>query len=167
MKPSHRIYFVDTSYLLEFYAVPDYSDTLAVPEVRRRFKQAWDAKDRLIVPLGCLLEYGNHVADIKNESNRMKWAKLLHQHVSEALDKTKRSRPFILTDAPELDASELLVRTWSERHVKAPRGLVDAATAEKAAQFKRDHAFGNPVHIWTRDRRLKGVEPDHEPDPFV
>lgn len=167
MKSKHRIYFVDTSYLLELYAVPGFSDAHAVVEVRRRFKQAWKARDRLFVPLGVLLEYGNHVADIKNLAHRIRWAEALHRLVSEVLDTTRISRPFILTEAPELAEAEALVRTWAEKHVRAPRGLVDAATAEKAAAFKRTHALGNPVHIWTRDRRLKGVEPDPEPDPFI
>lgn len=167
MRSSHRIYFVDTSYLLELYAVPGFSDVRAVEEVRKRFARAWKAKDRLFVPLGCLLEYGNHVADIKNDDHRAKWAHSLHEIVTEVLDTKRKSRPFILTEAPELSEAEALVRTWKDKHVRAPRGLVDAATAEKAAAFKRTHAFGNPVHIWTRDRRLKGVEPDPEPDPFI
>jgi hypothetical protein len=160
VNPNHRIYFVDTSYLDELYAVPNFSDAQGVPEVRKRFERAWKAKDRLFVPLGCLLEYGNHVAKIKSDHDRARWAKHLHEVVVQVLDPTKQTRPFVLTEAPALDDTELLVRIWCNKHV-------DAATAEKAAAFKRERAFGNPVHIWTRDRRLKVVEPDPEPDPFV
>jgi hypothetical protein len=168
VKPtSHRIYFVDTSYLDELYAVPGFSDVQAIPQVRKRFELAWKAKDRLFVPLGVLLEFGNHIAKIRNDHDRAKWARHLHEVVVAALDPTKQSRPFVLTEAPALDDTELLVRLWRDKHVNAPRELVDAATAEKAAAFKRERAMGNPVHIWTRDQRLKRVEPDHEPDAFV
>lgn len=114
-----------------------------------------------------LLELGNHIADIKNPSDRNKWATTLHEVIEEVLDDAKLTRQFTLVEAPKLANVEPLVRAWRDRHVVAPRGLVDAATAEKAALFKRDRSLGNPVHIWTRDRRLKGVEPDPEPDPFI
>jgi hypothetical protein len=167
VNPRHRIYFVDTSYLLELYKVPDCFDETAALQVRKRFEGAWRRGDRLFVPIGCLLEYGNHVANIKNQQLRENWARLLHKVVVDVLDPKKPSRPFTLTEAPEIDGVELLVRNWCDKHVSAPRGLVDAAIAEKAAAFKRERSFGNPVHIWTRDRRLKGVEPDPEPNPFV
>lgn len=53
------------------------------------------------------------------------------------------------------------------RHLPATRGLVDAATIEEAKRFKSERAVGRPVHIWTLHRRLKGAEPDPEPDPFI
>jgi len=165
--PAHRVYFVDTSYLLELYAVPGFSDPAATTAVRTRFAGAWTRGDRLFVPLGCLLEFGNHIADIKNPSDRVKWAKQLHDLVVEALDTGTKLRRFALVEAPPLNDIQLLVADWRKNHVTVPRGLVDAATVEKARRFKRERAVGNPVHIWTRDRRLKGVEPDPEPDPFI
>ena len=163
----HRIYFVDTSYLLELYAVPGCFDPHAKEIVRSRFAEAWRRADRLFVPLGCLLEFGNHIADLRSPSDREKWAKLLHDRVVEALDPAAKQRQFAVVEAPLLTDLSLLVSDWRAKHVAAPRGLVDAATVEKARSEKRQRALGNPVHIWTRDRRLKGVEPDPEPDPFV
>lgn len=122
MKPTHRIYVVDTSYLLELYRVPGWCDADAIPEIRKRFKRAWKQGDRLFLPLGCLLEYGNHVADIKDAHDRAKWAQLLHELVVEILDDTKQSCPFTLTEAPEIKSVELLVRNWRNKHVAAPRG---------------------------------------------
>lgn len=165
--PGHRCYFVDTSYLLELYAVPGFSDPAAVAAVRARFAAAWSRGDRLFVPLGCLLELGNHIANVHNVPQRKKWAGVLVEQVREAMDDRAKQRPFVLVDAPPMTAVLDLVRQWSEKHVASPRGLVDAATAIEAARFKRERAMGAPVHIWTRDRLLKGVEPDAEPDAFV
>ncbi len=167
MTQPHRVYFVDTSYLLELYAVPGFSDALAKEPVRSRFNGAWNRGDRIFLPLGCLLELGNHIANINNLADREKWAGFLQDLVTEALDPLAKQRRFVLVEAPSLEELQVLVASWKTRHVTAPRGLVDAATAEKARAFKRERAVGNPVHIWTRDRKLKGVEPDPEPDPFV
>lgn len=167
MSPQHRIYFVDTSYLVELYAVPGFFDQAASDAIRARFVAAWSRGDRLFVPLGCILEFGNHVANVKNPSDRLKWSKRLHELVCESLDPTAKQRPFTLVAAPHIDEVALLVADWHSKHVAAPRGLVDAAIAEKARNFKRERAVGAPVHIWTRDRRLKLVEPDPEPNPFV
>lgn len=165
--PDHRCYFVDTSYLTELYAVPGFSDPAAVTAIRARFTTAWSRGDRLFVPLGCLLELGNHITNVHNAPQRKKWAGVLVEQVRQAMDDRAKQRPFTLVDAPPMSAVLDLVRQWSEKHVAAPRGLVDSATAIEAARFKRDRAMGAPVHIWTRDRLLKGVEPDPEPDAFV
>lgn len=167
MTQSHRIYFVDTSYLLELYAVPGFNDPQAKDVIRAKFKDAWTRSDRLLVPLGCLLEFGNHIAALKSPGERDKWAGQLHELVDEALEPGRKLRRFVIVEAPPLDDLCRLVKDWCTSHVTAPRGLVDAATAERAKAFKRDRAMGNPVHIWTRDRKLKGVEPDAEPNPFV
>ena len=167
MSSGHRIYFVDTSYLLELYRVPGYFDERATGPIRSRFATAWRRDDRLFVTLGCLLEYGNHIADLRNPSDRDRWAKLLEERVAEALDPQVRQRQFVVLEAPPLAELLRLVADWRSRHVTAPRGLVDAATVEKASWFKRERALGRPVHIWTLDRKLKGAEPDPEPDPFV
>ncbi|MDO9018301.1 MAG: hypothetical protein Q8S73_20740 [Deltaproteobacteria bacterium] len=165
--PDHRCYFVDTSYLTELYRVPGFSDPAASAVIRARFGAAWARGDRLFVPLGCLLELGNHIANIHNAPQRKKWAGVVVEQVRLAMDERASQRPFVLVDAPPMSAVLDLVRQWSERHVAAPRGLVDSATAIEAARFKRDRSMGAPVHLWTRDRLLKVVEPDPEPDPFV
>ena len=41
MTSSHRVYFVDTSYLLELYVVPGYSDPGKAAAVRERRKGDW------------------------------------------------------------------------------------------------------------------------------
>ncbi len=162
-----RCYFVDASYLLELYAVPLFSDPEAIAAVRRRFGAAWKRGDRLLVPLGCLLELGNHIADIKNEPQRARWSGLLLDDVRDAVSDRARLRKFALVQAPPLERVLGLVEAWTTSHVREARGLVDTATAVAAREHKRERALGMPVHIWTRDRRPKGVEPDPEPDPFL
>jgi len=58
------IFVIDTSYLLELFEVPKSSDPQAVTEVRKRYAEAVEGSARLFVPLPCLLELANHIADV-------------------------------------------------------------------------------------------------------
>ena len=98
-------------------------------QVRARFEDAWRRRHRLFVPLGCLLEFGNHIADLKNPSDRDKWALLLQEVVVEALDPRAKERRFAIVDAPLLENLPSLVEeahpairgvaVSDERHLKS------------------------------------------------
>jgi hypothetical protein len=165
---TQRCYFVDTSYLLEHYRVPGRHDLQASVIVRGKFKNAWDVGDTLFLPAVCVLELGNLIAELKKLDERRRHAALLRDDVVRSLS-NDRIRPFTVLEAPSLQDLPALLASWVGGHVDAPRGLVDAALAERAREHKRRHTSSLPVlvHIWTRDRQLKGIEPDPEPDPFV
>lgn len=167
MSPSHRVFFVDTSYLLELYRVPGFHDGAASAVIREKFRAARERGDRRFVPLGCLFETGNHIAGLNTEAHRAKWANVLLKDVVAATDDALGDRPFVLVPAPALHEVRALIASWADRHCSHARGLVDTAIAEAATTFKKTRAMGAPVHIWTRDRALKGLEPDAEADAFV
>lgn len=165
---TQNAYFIDTSYLLEFYGIPGRSQQHAISEIRGRFQAAWEAEHLLFLPAVCVLELGNTIAQLTNPADRQRFAVLLEDDVKTALSASKM-RKFTVLEAPELPLLPTLLDSWRKNHVHAPRGLVDAALADRAAAFKkqRSEIIAVRVHIWTRDRKLKAVEPDAEEGAFV
>lgn len=167
---SQRACVLDTSYLLELYGVPGFSDVAAKVEIRSRFAAANREGVIFFVPLPCLLELANHVADCRGGALREKLLRLLADDV-----RTSRSGkgPWTVTPA-DLDVLDQLVDSLPDELARTGRkqrgfGLTDAYTAHEAARLKqreRDRGTGRCIHIWTRDRALKAREPDPEGNPF-
>ena len=158
-------YVFDTSYLIELANCGRDSDPKAHKRVRKMFAKAEAAKARFVVPLPCLFELGDHIADVDHEKRRHELADWLLKTVTASLE---RSRPFIITPTgtPGEVLPALLLR-FQGKTVQKQIGLVDTFTAVEAERLKQkygdDHAR---VHIWTNDRALKGLEPDREANPF-
>ena len=64
------IYVVDTNYLLELFSVPKSSSETAIIEVKKRFKNAAENGALFMVPLPCIFELGNHIADVDDGNIR-------------------------------------------------------------------------------------------------
>jgi hypothetical protein len=159
------IYVIDTSYLLELFACGRDSNQQASDEVRRRFKNANAAGGRFFVPLPCLFELGDHIADVRHDERRKELADKLVSTVKTCLESRK---PWTITPAgsPETVLPKLLER-FAPAATKQRIGLVDTFTWEEADRLRQDHAkFKARVHIWTNDQNLKGLEPDPEPNKF-
>jgi hypothetical protein len=67
---SRSILVIDTSYLLELFRVPGHSEEKVICEIRTRYEQAIKDKAMLFVPLPCIFELGNHIADVRDETRR-------------------------------------------------------------------------------------------------
>lgn len=160
-------YFVDTSYLCELYAIPGRSEPLAIDAVRGKFQAAWTRGEMLFLPVVCILETGNHIAQVNNAEKQGRLARVLTSDVAQALDNRSPMRRFTVVDAPLQGELTRLIQDWCRGHVPCGRGLVDAAVATKAMAFKGRVRSLHSVHIWSRDRSLKQLEPDAEPDPFI
>jgi hypothetical protein len=164
------LYVVDTSYLTELFGVPGFSDQESTREVRRRFEEAFRRDYRLFVPIPCLLELADHISDVPDGNRRRQLANKLLESVALSMVKGK---PWNVTPAGALDdflrqfrqAFEAFARRYvSQRGL----GLTDAFSAQEAKRLKAKFAGLNyRVHIWTKDRGLKRLEPDDEEDPFV
>jgi hypothetical protein len=156
------IYVVDTSYLLEYANCDDFCVPTAVKEVRRRFKKESARGARFFVPLPCIFELGNHIADVKHNARRAVLAAWLVETVSASL---AGDGPFHITPAGK--PSEIfpeLMKRFEGLAAKRSVGLVDSFTITEAERLK---ARKLKVHIWTNDRALKDHEPDREPDPYL
>ena len=162
---SIAVYVLDTSYLIELFACGRHSNPVASTAVRRLFKDANSRGGRFFVPLPCLFELGDHIADVGHDELRAKLARGLVETVKGCL---RQNKPWTITPTglPE-DILPDLVDRFSSLASKQRIGLVDTFTASEATRLK--NKFQNlkaRVHIWTNDRTLKGMEPDKESNPY-
>jgi len=158
-------YVVDTSYLIELVNCGRHADAKASPQVRKLFAQANRAGARFVVPLPCLFELGDHIADVRHADRRQQLADSLAKTVAASLE---TERPWIITPTgdPKTILPELL-QIFRGQGVKKQIGLVDLFAVSEANRLKADHRERKAkVHIWTNDRALKGREPDQEANPF-
>jgi hypothetical protein len=162
-----RVYIVDTSYLLEVYAVPGFSAGQAVEEVRKRFESATREGSRLFVPTGCLFELCNHVADVRDGKTRSRLARKIADDVDASL--SEHHFPWRIAPVDAHRELRLQIRRFAKEYVVQRIGLTDTQVVEVAASQKRRYGrgLGYFVHIWTRDKTLKALEPDPEPRAFV
>lgn len=163
---SSTIYVVDTSYLLELFECEGFCHPKAVIEVRKRFQREASRGARFFVPLPCIFELGNHIADVKHNTKRTKLAQLLLNTVKGSLEKRV---PWCITPTgkPEEILPELMDRFV---HLAGKRkvGLVDTFTLTEAERLKVRHSGAkSKVHVWTNDSALKDHEPDTEADAFL
>lgn len=165
-----HLYVVDTSYLTELFGVPGFSDQESTREVRRRFEEAFSRDYRLFVPIPCLLELADHISDLQDENRRRQLANELLKSVKLSMDKGK---PWNVIPAGALEDFLRQFRqafeAFARRHVsRRGLGLTDSFSAQEARRLKTKYAGLNyRVHIWTKDRGLKRLEPDQEEDPFI
>jgi hypothetical protein len=163
---SVAVYVLDTSYLVELFGCGRDSNPAACTKVRFRFKDANNRGGRFFVPLPCLFELGDHIADVKHEELRTRLAAQLAETVSGCLSQNK---PWTITPTG-LPGEVLpnLLKLYSRLASKQQIGLVDAFTVSEARRLKvRFQGYKARVHIWTNDRSLKGMEPDGEPNPCL
>ncbi|RKZ43236.1 MAG: hypothetical protein DRR16_28655 [Candidatus Parabeggiatoa sp. nov. 3] len=168
---SRSILVIDTSYLLELFRVPGHSEEKAIREIRIRHEQAIKDKAMLFVPLPCIFELGNHIADVRDETRRKALAHFLVQTIQTCVE---RSTPWTITP-PEIVIEDLpkLLAHFANQSVIQCRdgkcmGLVDTSTVHEAQRLKDARkSLGYKVHIWTKDKRLKENEPDPEDNPFL
>lgn len=80
------VYVLDTSYLIELFECGRDSNPEARSRIRKRLQNANTAGGRFFVPLPCLFELGDHIADVRHEESRAKIAKSLLVTVKTSLE---------------------------------------------------------------------------------
>jgi len=161
-----RIYVVDTSYLLELYDVPGASSDECVARIKSLFGKGVQDGCSFFVTIGCILEVGNHIADVRSGRQRRKLAIRLKDDVTGSVNE---GRPWVVLPPQGLEELVSLLDVFPDRFAGPLRlGLVDAQVIEEARRLKGKHgSLGAVVHIWTKDSTLKGHEPDHEKDAYL
>lgn len=160
------VYVIDTSYLLELYAVPRCSTQKAIDEIRRRFDDAVRQNARLYVTVPSLYELANHIADVSNGNARRLLAKELRDDILSSLEE---GVPWTIIPSQELSALKKLIASFVDNHVLACIGLSDSTLIDEAARLKHTtyHRSAWRVHVWTKDKKLKAREPDNEPHAYL
>jgi hypothetical protein len=163
---SPTLYILDTSYLLEICGCGRDSNPEARKIVLERLKKATAQGGRFFVPLPCLFELGDHIADVRNNDLRERLAIWLKSTVTGCL---VNSKPWIITPTEKpSDVLPQLLEAYVPLTIERKVGLVDVFAAEEAKRLKaRFKDIKSRVHIWTNDQQLKLLEPDKEVDPYL
>ena len=156
-------YVVDTSYLTELFSVPGFSDEAAGKEVWMRFHAAIEKGYNRYVPLPCLFELSNHIADERNGNKRRELAQKLYKNIGESLG---ANGLWITTPAVSLEDFLPLYKTFADEFAQQGVGLIDSFIIQEARILKKKYPEFK-VHIWTKDKALKTHEPDSEENAFV
>jgi predicted nucleic acid-binding protein len=162
-------YVIDTSYLDEYYQIDKYSKKQNYPEIKKLFKEAARNESRLYVPVPVIFEIANHIAHVRG-SQRYELVERFRKDIEKSC--SVHSSPFIIVPCKEFESIQLLINNliqFSRKYVQQGLGLTDTAVYLQAKQLSEDkkNVFNLPVHIWTKDRSLKALEPDREENPFM
>ena len=158
-----RIFVLDTSYLLELYSVPGFSDRTF--SARLREKMAGLAGARFHVPIGCLYKFCDHISDVSDGNRRYD---LAHRIATDVGSSIEHARPWLISPSQGLNELAGFIRAFASDPTRHMVGLTNSDVIEVANVLKRKYGSSTDyrVHIWTKNTQLKAHEPDREPEPL-
>ena len=142
-----RVYVIDTSYLLELFAVPGHSTKEARDEIRSRIAAAAKSGARLYVTVPSIYELANHISQVPNGNIRLSLAEQIRDTVLSSLD---QGTPWTIIPSQQPDIFKNLIGTFVKNHVLQQIGLSDSTLIDEARRLK-DTTYRGPswrVHIW-------------------
>lgn len=161
-----RVYVIDTSYLLEIFAVPGHSTKEPKDKIKIRIAAAAKSDARLYVTVPSIYELANHISHVSNGNTRRSLAERVRDTVLSSLD---TGTPWTIIPSQQPDTFKKLIVSFVNNHVIQGIDLSDSTLIDEARRLK-DTTYRGPgwrVHIWTKDTNLKALEPDNEPDAYL
>ncbi|MBD8597329.1 hypothetical protein [Pseudomonas sp. CFBP 8772] len=161
-----KIILLDTSFMLELFAVPLDSTPERHHAAVALFESAIENSYDIYCTLGVLYEIANHIVDIKNIKVQSQIAEQFKGMVELAW---AENIPF--TVIPNSSSAEVLAqfaalpeicRKYNES-LRQRLSLIDCTIVEVAQKLRsnyRDRERRWPAHIWTSHGELKALEPD-------
>ena len=155
-----KILILDTSILLNVLDVPGFNQDRET--VLQEFEDYINEKAIFLVPLGVILETGNHIAQLANGNRRRKFAKKFQVETRKALEGELPWTPVPLPDTNQLGS-------WLDEFpgsAKGGVGLVDLSIIKAWEVACRKHPLSR-VCIWSLDKHLQGYDqvPDSNSKP--
>jgi hypothetical protein len=155
------VYVIDTSWLLEFYEVPNHCTKIRLEKVKEKFKIAVKNKSTFILPLAVIFEYCNHIAQINTGNLRKKYATDFWSHMQMS---RKDTVPYLILPAADLPEIDVDVERFAATYAIQGIGLVDIQVERIAKEWAEKPGY--IVHIWSFYGLLKALEPNIEPNPI-
>ena len=159
------VYVIDTGYLLELFSVPGASSATAIKEIKRRYEKAIKNNSRFYVPFPCICEVGNRITRIGNGRVQRKLALNLCETVKSSFD---NGVPWIITPFKLSPSIDVVCKAYAKSYAVQSIGLTDTVVIEEAKRLKKKYSgLRFKVHIWTKDKEVKALEPEHERNCFL
>lgn len=124
-----RIFVIDTSYLLELYSVPGFSDRTFSTRLRERM--AGLAGARFHVPTGCLYKFCDHISDGNRRHH------LAHRIATYVESSIGRARPWLISPSKGLNELADFIRAFASDPTRHVVGLTNSDVIEVANVLKR------------------------------
>lgn len=161
-----RVFVVETSYLCELYRVPGFSSQDFSELLRDKWSQEYEKGGRFRVPVGCLYQLCDHIADVPNGSRRRELAVMVATDVESSV---ASAIPWLIAPSYGVDQLASFVHAFASNAGHLKLGLTNSQVVEIARRLKRKYGRAGDyrVHIWTRNQNLKAYEPDDELDPLT
>ena len=159
-----RVFVVETSYLCELYGLPGFSDQAFAERLQRR--RAREDGARFHVPLSCLYQLCDHIADVPDGNRRRRLSFTVATDVRSSL---REGIPWAISFPGGKHELPDVVSAFAANPGLLRLGLTNFDVVRVATDLKRKYGSskGYRVHIWTKVQALKAYEPDSEPDPLV
>ena len=152
-----EIVIVDTTILLNFLNVPGRNEKREA--VLTEFEQCTEEGAILLVPLGAILETGNHIARLRSGDQRWKYAKAFRDKiVNKALEDNEP--PWDLVPLPDREQLKSWLNGFPDSVTNSSSSLVDLSIIKEWEAACQRHPLSR-VRIWSLDDHLKGYK--HEP----
>lgn len=160
-----KVFVVETSYLCELYRVPNFSDPKFSASLRTRWDGEREAGASFRVPVGCVYQLCDHIADVPDGGRRRKLAVRVATDVRSSVENWM---PWLIIPSDGVTELARFVHRFASDDGHRELGLTNSQIVEIAKGLKRKYGSVGSyrVHIWTRNETLKAYEPDPEPSPL-
>lgn len=154
------IVLLDTSVYLNILSIPGYSQSR--DEVLQEFGQRIEDGDHFLLPLACVWETGNHIADLSDGRQRRGFGQKLVDDVTNAFE---GNLPYRATHFPEReeflkwlgDFPDVVMRNKSEEKLREGVSLADHSLIKEWERNCELHPLRR-VCIWSLDSDLQGYD---------
>ena len=145
------VVIVDTSVFLNVLNIPGFNqDHEAVLD---RFRELVEEEANFLLPMGTVLETGNHIADIPDGRQRRRYAIAFTDQTRRAL---RKEAPWTLTPLPDTTQLRDLLDGFPDLAMTG-LGMVDSSIIKAWKHACALHR-GRRVLIWALDDRLTGYD---------
>lgn len=160
-----RVFVVETSYLCELYGVPNFSDPNFSASLRTKWDGEREAGTSFRVPVGCVYQLCDHIADVPDGGRRRKLAGRVATDVTSS---AQHGIPWLIIPSDGVTELASFVHRFASDDGHRELGLTNSQIVAIANDLKRKYGGVGDyrVHIWTRNGALKAYEPDREPNPL-
>lgn len=150
--------FLDTGVLDELLTIPSYYNEERSKQIKIEFNQRIKKGEKLIIPFAAMIEIGNHIAQIKNNTNERKRCAA---QFAEFLDKSRNNKaPWILcTDGLTDDQIGFISDHFGEIGADMQIGTGDISIVYQYDKF-RERVLGTAegVEIWSLAHHILNLQ---------
>jgi len=155
------VHIIDSSVYLVILNVPNFCTPTQLNETLSLLKQYNDSNDEMLLPLGTIIETGNHIADSVNGRRY----RIAEKFINDVKSSLREETPYKLCGIPKGDSWQRNLEEWFNSFKDLFQngiGMVDSICISIWQQMKEK--FPNyRVRIWAYDKRHLAGYDTHPP----